>query len=186
MIFKQEIDENGVYVFDDNGEKVSTGIPVADLDNPIVKLNEDNSIKNEKVYDLERKHPAHNLEFGTVEIDEGSHLSGITPIFDSSKYADFNEFETGPLNGINTETGMEYPWGTDHVLPTGDIGPRDWGINTWDTDGGASSSDFDRFFIEWGPNQETSFRFIPLSEGINGTGYVSKGKKTSMTGHLII
>jgi hypothetical protein len=48
----------------------------------------------------------------------------------------------------------------------------------WDTDGGASTSDFDRFFIEWDPNKETSFRFIPLSEGINGSGYVSNGAST--------
>ena len=56
---------------------------------------------------------------------------------------------------------------------------------TWDTHDRADTSDFDRFFIEWGPNQETSFRFIPLSEGMgkkadgtNKRAYVSNGGLT--------
>jgi len=37
--------------------------------------------------------------------------------------------------------------------------------NKWVTAGGASNGDFDRFFIEWGPDQDTTFRFIPQSAG---------------------
>ena len=37
--------------------------------------------------------------------------------------------------------------------------------NKWLTAGGAINGDFDRFFIEWGPDQETTFRFIPQSAG---------------------
>jgi hypothetical protein len=35
----------------------------------------------------------------------------------------------------------------------------------WVTAGGAANGDFDRFFIEWGPDQDTTFRFIPQSAG---------------------
>jgi len=35
----------------------------------------------------------------------------------------------------------------------------------WNSAGGQSRSDLDRFFIEWGPDKETTFRFIPLKEG---------------------
>ncbi len=83
---------------------------------------------------------------GMVKIDPDITLDGIKPIFDSSKNVDFNTTDKG----------------------------RDWGINTWDTDGGASTSDFDRFFIEWGPDRETSFRFIPLSEEMKENGYIAK------------
>ncbi len=37
--------------------------------------------------------------------------------------------------------------------------------NKWVTAGGAANGDFDRFFIEWGPDQDTTFRFIPQSAG---------------------
>jgi flagellin-like hook-associated protein FlgL len=45
---------------------------------------------------------------------------------------------------------------------------------TWKTNDRADTSDFDRFFIEWGPDRETSFRFIPLSEGMEERGYIAK------------
>jgi hypothetical protein len=76
--------------------------------------------------------------------------------------------EGKPLNKITNTNANDPLQGMNPIFDSG----------TWDTDGWASTSDFDRFFIEWGPNQETSFRFIPLSEGINGSGYVSKGIST--------
>ena len=75
--------------------------------------------------------------------DPADPLAGISPIFNSSKNVEFVNYSSAPTT------------------------------KTWDTDGGAATSDFDRFFIEWGPDQDTSFRFIPLSEGIDGSGYVS-------------
>ncbi len=35
----------------------------------------------------------------------------------------------------------------------------------WNTAGSYVNGDFDRFFIEFGPGQDTTFRFIPLKEG---------------------
>jgi hypothetical protein len=37
--------------------------------------------------------------------------------------------------------------------------------NKWLTAGGGGNGDFDRFFIEWGPDEDTTFRFIPQSAG---------------------
>jgi len=35
----------------------------------------------------------------------------------------------------------------------------------WRTAGMVNNGDFDRFIIEWGPDKETTFRFVPLKEG---------------------
>ena len=83
--------------------------------------------------------------------DPADPLAGISPIFNSSRNVDF-------VNYTNATT-----------------------TKTWDTDGSAAISDFDRFFIEWGPDQVTSFRFIPLSEGIDGSGYVSDSSNPAST-----
>ena len=79
-------------------------------------------------------------------IVQGDPLSGIEPIFDSSKDVDFTQ--------------------------------GSYGVRTWDTDRSAATSDFDRFLIEWGPDRDTTFRFIPLSEGMIGSGYVANGNST--------
>ena len=51
-----------------------------------------------------------------------------------------------------------------HILAYGNANPI-FEANKWLTAGGATNGDFDRFFIEWGPDQDTTFRFIPQSAG---------------------
>ena len=37
--------------------------------------------------------------------------------------------------------------------------------NNWDTRGNAKSYDFDRFIVEYSPGKDTTFEFVPLSDG---------------------
>jgi hypothetical protein len=87
-----------------------------------------------------------------------------------------------PINQIENPNSNNPLQGINPIFDSSRNAQFPAGSRTWDTDGWASTSDFDRFFIEWGPNEETSFRFIPLSEGINGSGYVSKGASTTDDG----
>lgn len=69
--------------------------------------------------------------------------------------------------------------GTDgerYTLWQGDQKIFDTGI--WRTAGSAKSYDYDRFIVEFGPDQETKFQFVPLSAGngsnvdiLSGAGY---------------
>ena len=139
------------YVYASDGSKVAdtskgvadTSAKVADLNNkvhdPSKKVRGD--AISDRVVDINKPVEDTTRQEVLTKIDKiHSDLPrrGITPIFDSSTLADFNT--------LNTTLD------------------DDKGINTWDT-GNGTTSDFDRFFIEWGPDQKTSFRFIPLSEG---------------------
>jgi hypothetical protein len=139
------------YVYASDGSKVAdtskgvadTSAKVADLNNkvhdPSKKVRGD--AISDRVVDINKPVEDTTRQEVLTKIDKiPSDLPrrGITPIFDSSTLADFNT--------LNTTLD------------------DDKGINTWDT-GNGTTSDFDRFFIEWGPDQKTSFRFIPLSEG---------------------
>jgi hypothetical protein len=123
----------------------------ADLSQPVADLSKPVADLDKPIADL--NDPALDKEKQEVltEIDDDLPLKGIDPIFNSSQFANFNQLD----------------------------GSSDRGINTWDTTGSASTSDFDRFLIEWGPDQETSFRFIPLSEEVVGGGWVNKGDSTN-------
>jgi hypothetical protein len=69
--------------------------------------------------------------------------------------------------------------GSDHFKLSQDDGGGNENILfeiRWNTGGGMSTGDFDRFMIEWGPDQETTFRFIPLKEGsASKDGWMGRG-----------
>ena len=103
----------------------------------------------------------------------GHYESGDKPLPQGEIFTTANNNEiidnSKPLEGINPI--FDSSWKVD-------FNAHQHGKYTWDTFGGASTSDFDRFFIEWGPDRDTTFRFIPLSEGMAEKGYVELGKAT--------
>ena len=53
--------------------------------------------------------------------------------------------------------------GERYTLWQGDQKIFDTGV--WKTTGGAWTWDYDRFIVEFGPEQETTFQFVPLTPG---------------------
>ena len=56
--------------------------------------------------------------------------------------------------------------GERYLLMQGDSVLFDTG--NWDTEGSAYTTDFDRFVVEWGPDKDTTFQFIPQDTNGNG------------------
>lgn len=141
FLYKQLFKENGDPDNNDDGTpKIDPNEKIADTSKPVVRFNEDGTeIKNTASYDTLEAKPEDPL-YGVVEVPDGAPLAGIDPIFNSSQNADFNQFREMDDGGV-----------------------KDSGINLWDSSASDDSllSDWDRFFIEWGPDQKTSFRFIP-------------------------
>ena len=57
--------------------------------------------------------------------------------------------------------------GDRYMLKQGDSILFDTGF--WKTEGSAYTTDFDRFVVEWGPDKETTFQFLPQDTNNSGT-----------------
>lgn len=106
--------------------------------------------------------------FVKKDVDFGAGLAETTP----KTYENFSgdtdawevtkdvKFSSGIMT-IDVDGGTS---GERYILKQGSLEIFDTG-NNWDTKGNAKKYDFDRFIIEYSPGQNTTFQFVPLSDG---------------------
>ena len=84
-------------------------------------------------------------------------FSGNTDAWEVTKDVKF----TSGIMTIDVNGGTS---GERYILKQGSLKIFDTGDN-WDTAGNAKKFDFDRFIVEYSPGQNTTFQFVPLSDG---------------------
>lgn len=84
-------------------------------------------------------------------------FSGSTDAWEVTKDVKFTSgIMTIDVNGGTSGERYILKQGSNEIFDTG---------NNWDTEGNAKKYDFDRFIVEYSPGQNTTFQFVPMSDG---------------------